>query len=316
MFSSVGLAWEEALQIASDRYSSSVPSWLVDEMKEFAVGANVPFNVVLAMNARTELFALGKSRRDWTSECTTVATSRFLAQNWDWKPEQESAIAVVDMAAVSNEKRRVVTLTEGGLLCKMGMNDAGLAVALNLIRSVDDCKKEGSGLPLHLLLRYLLAKCSNVQEALSLIRSVKVDASSCFTLMDASGNLEVVEICPSGVFVEGSRRRPDGLVAHTNHFVYAPHMQQAPLEPNSVSRLATAFKLLQESKPESVEALLQLLAFHCKEEGELASLCKHPGEHKGNICTLGVLIFDTTNKECHISSSRPCTGNEMIKIKF
>ena len=56
-----------------------------------------------------------------------------------------------------------VTLCEAGTLAKIGLNDAGLGVCLNLLRSSEDGGHDGT--PIHILLRQVLATCRSVDEA-------------------------------------------------------------------------------------------------------------------------------------------------------
>jgi isopenicillin-N N-acyltransferase-like protein len=293
--------WASIERVAVGRYLACVPRDLEDEMRQLASGSGVSFETVLALNCRTELLAYGEVQA--LSECTTVVSGGFLAQNWDWKSAQRNAIAIVDVDA----PRLVVTLTEGGLLCKMGMNDSGLSVALNLVRSVADGKSKEGGLALHLLLRLLLLRCNSTKEALELIRATKVDASSCFTILDRKGHLSVAEITPLGVFE--LENRADGLAAHTNHFIAAPQHQLKPkpsIWEDTVFRYDKALELLEKHRPNSVEAMRLLLSNH-PDEKSLHCLCKHydlPHE----VGTLAVLVFAPSTGSCYICPARPCTS--------
>ena len=68
----------------------------------------------------------------------------------------------------------MTTLTEFGVLAKIGVNDAGLGVMLNMLHhGADDQRPVGEpriGFPVHVLLRTLLEDCASVDEARDLVR--------------------------------------------------------------------------------------------------------------------------------------------------
>ena len=115
------------------------------ELQGSANGAGVDVRELLAVNARTELTS-GRH------ECSVIGAGDVLAQNWDWHPDlQESTVLWI----VRENGGWFATLTEAGMLAKIGMNDAGLGVCLNLLR----CSTDGGldGTPIHLLMRRTLA---------------------------------------------------------------------------------------------------------------------------------------------------------------
>ncbi len=69
-----------------------------------------------------------------TNECTSLATASsdtvWLAQNWDWCGTQREALCLVD--AKTGSGLRYFTVTEAGMLAKIGLNSAGFAVTLNI----------------------------------------------------------------------------------------------------------------------------------------------------------------------------------------
>ncbi len=301
-------SWEEACRVARERYMDSVtrhaPEQL-EEMRQLAEGAEVSLDTILCINARTELLAVGKARKmasKTMAECTTVARGHLLAQNWDWMAAQKESIVIVDLEA-SGGRARVVTLTEGGLLCKMGMNEYGLAVALNLIESTGDGRAGGSGVPVHLLLRRVLSQCRTTEEVIAMIRNTPLDASSCFTILDGSQMMRVVELSPLGVFVE---EPTDGCVAHSNHFTTGREAQLSVPAANSVLRCERAKRLVGQLDDSCDEKTLRrLLSDHSTDPlAPIDCLCKH---HPDGVTTLAVLVFDTRIRACHICPARPCT---------
>ena len=96
-----------------------------EELEAIARGANVDAHALMAVNARTEILA-----GHGPTECSVVGAGGLLAQNWDWHPESATVIQIVE-----HDEGWFVTLTEAGILAKIGLNDAGLGVCLNLLRT-------------------------------------------------------------------------------------------------------------------------------------------------------------------------------------
>jgi hypothetical protein len=114
----------------------------------------------------------------------------------------------------------VTTLTEFGVLAKIGVNDAGLGVMLNMLHHSADEQvgEQRIGFPVHVLLRTLLEDCTSVDEARDLVRSLSFSASSALTVVDRGGDAASFETFPEGV---GEVKPEAGLLVRTNHFVSA-----------------------------------------------------------------------------------------------
>ncbi len=201
----------------------SVAAWrphLAREIEGIAHGGGRRPEVIAALNGRTELVA--------GAECSTIArvstathplpvgTGPWLAQNWDWylnAPERCVAItAEVD-------GHRFLTFTEAGVLAKIGINDRGLALTLNILRHVKDAP-DPTGTPVHLLLREVLATCATTADVAALLATVRPAASSCFGVVTGAGEAAVFEVSPVGVARIDHDART-GLLGHANHFVDA-----------------------------------------------------------------------------------------------
>jgi isopenicillin-N N-acyltransferase like protein len=198
------------------------PRWpdLVEEIEGIAAGAGQDPLELLAINARTELLAPAPAPATECSVIGRVDDERVeLAQTWDWHPELAPARVVVTTAAPG--RPWFTTVTEAGILAKLGVSAGGLACALNFL----GCSADGGlgGVPIHVLLRLLLERCGSATDALELLLGAKVTGSSCITVAAAEPGgaaLFAVELSPGGaavVWPDG-----DGLLVHTNHFLVAP----------------------------------------------------------------------------------------------
>jgi isopenicillin-N N-acyltransferase-like protein len=221
---------------------------LVAEVEGIAAGADVPVDALLAMQARTELLA--------GAECSLIGRPGRVEQNWDWYPDVVPLVWVVDQG----DGRWFATLTEAGILGKIGLSSSGLCFGLNLLR----CSVDGGlrGAPVHVLLRTLLDRTNSFDAALALLSSASVTASSCITVGSAD-DVVAVELSPGGSCLV----RGDPLL-HTNHFLAGPPAgDDLEVTEDSVGRLDA----LERGEP---------LAAVCQSEPDsttLATLVMEPG---------------------------------------
>lgn len=134
-------------------------------------------------------------------ECTTAAAqpiatatgTTLLAQTWDWQGDQRAACILLHIHAPGEPT--ILTLTEAGMVAKIGINSAGVAVGLNLLRSQTDGREVG--MPVHILLRQML-QAPTFAAARALADRVVSGGSSCVTLASANGELVSLELTPAG----------------------------------------------------------------------------------------------------------------------
>jgi len=271
---------------------------LAAELEAFARGAGIEPELIAALNGRTELLAL--------AECTSVgrtesADGPWLAQNWDWYADAPERCLVWSAAV---EGARFATMTEAGILAKVGVSTRGIAVALNILYHASDGRGP-LGVPVHLVLRRLLGETASVEEAWLLLRDTPYSASSCITVVDAAGGGACFELSPAGVARVQAR---DSLLAHTNHFLdqalAAGEAEQPPAWlPGSRARLATA----ERAAPRELSDGLSLLGDHVT--GPQA-ICRHdepPGEPgRPLVDTVVSLAMRPAVPELRVAAGQPC----------
>jgi isopenicillin-N N-acyltransferase-like protein len=165
--------------------------------------------------------------------------------------------------------RKLATLTEAGMLAKIGLNDRGFGVCLNILRSVDD--GQAPGMPVHVLLRHLLS-CAGVDEGVALARSMRHGASSNILTADASGAAASLELSPREVAVIEPE---NGTLAHTNHYLDVAQGTHAA----TLSALATTEQRLARAKAYAAKAPLgreDVQALLCDESEGVESVCRSP----------------------------------------
>lgn len=226
---------------------------IVEELRGIAEGSGVPLDRVVALNARTEILALGNRAAHECSTLTSVIDGhRFGVQTWDWHIEFD---ALWHTHTVTGPGYRYAGLTEQGIVSKIGVNEAGLGLHFNILGHAED---RPEGVPMHVLSSVVLTECATISEALELIRSAPITSSSAFTMVDATGAVSV-EMSPAGVFpipeVAGSVQR-------TNHFQHETPLggQKTELyEPDSSERLELVRERLGSGLPADPEAMVRVL---------------------------------------------------------
>ncbi len=327
LFAFCGIDWREA-QRRGEGFSDAIGALsgqLLEEIEGIAEGSGRQANEILALNARTEILPptfpgdphpswreLDAGNRasgvpDW-GECTAIAVPRsasatgatLLAQNWDWLGAQRDALVV--LRTRNPGEASCLTLTEAGMLAKIGLNEHGFGVCLNILRSSADGTRPGT--PVHPLLRALLG-CRSVAEAIEMARTLGFGASSNVLCADASGDAANLEFSPAGLQV---LRGEGGVLCHTNHFL-APDGErgQTALAPSlsSVPRLTRARALVESRGRIGVAELQRIL----RDESEgLLSICRRPDSSlpaEARIESVASVVMELAAGQMHIAPDVP-----------
>jgi isopenicillin-N N-acyltransferase like protein len=294
-----GLGIDQVLRLG-EAALTRVSSWqqrLVEELEGVAEGAGVAPELIAALNARTEIAREGGcsllARLD-------AAGGPWLAQNWDWYVDSPERCVVWTADLQGGE--RLATMTEAGILAKLGMNSRGLAVGLNVLYH----RRDGGpmGVPVHLILRALLEHCTTVEDAETLIADSPTSGSSAVTVVDAAGGGAIFELSPSGVARIDPRL---GFLAHTNHFV-DPGLGDGEASELDLEGSRARLELLEARRPETLEEAQELLRDHgCTPE----SLCRHdtPSLFEGMppAGTIVSVASETAAGRFHVAAGHPCT---------
>lgn len=198
----------------------------IAELDAVAAGSTLPAWQIYTLNARTEILNAP------IPECTAVyfAETATLGQNWDWVAALEELAVLVTWEL--DNGRRILALTEPGMLGKIGFNDAGIGVCLNILFSAHEL----DGIPVHVLTRMLL-DCATLDEARALLLRSGLGKSSHLLVADANG------ACCSMEFAAGERfevAANNGVLLHTNHCIAPAALDKAARIPTTVERLEQA----------------------------------------------------------------------------
>src|SRR5262249_45271598 len=151
-FRAAGIS-EKASRTAGDGFRAETRNRfprIAEMLDATAEGAGVTLGDLYAVNARTELI-YGATPDDGCTVLGVLGTHTatghtLLAQNWDWHPDQRDAMVL--LSTTDEHGHRIVTLTEGGMLAKAGLNSAGLGSCVNMLTTDRDGVK-GQAVPYH-----------------------------------------------------------------------------------------------------------------------------------------------------------------------
>jgi isopenicillin-N N-acyltransferase-like protein len=281
----------------------------------------VDVDEIYALNGRTELIYSANPDAG-PSECTAIAVlgersatgHTLLAQNWDWHPDQRPYALLLD--TTDERGRRVLALTEAGMLAKAGLNDAGLGVCVNMLGTVRD-RRDG-GAPYHVLLRAALdaphlgaaikAVCATPRGA-----SINLLMGQAFTAEPtAPGEAIDLEVAPGDV---GFVHPVDGVITHANHFESALAADDTLkyIGGSSFFRAARARRLLGDGliDEDRIKAVLR------DHGGFPQSICRHDEADVADIDrteSLFSLVLDLDERRMSIAAGPPCGGTEYYRI--
>ncbi|MBD9372945.1 peptidase C45 [Rhizobium sp. ARZ01] len=204
------LAFRDSARVAAARALTEArfPRYW-QELHGLADGLELPFDDVFTWNCRGDVRAMSPDG------CTTIllpGEMPTVAHNEDGDPGLRPGSAI---ARIRSEGGCGFTafVYPGSIPCHtFALNDAGLAVAINNIRS----KASGDGLPRNVLGRAML-DCTSIAEATELLRQSPRAGGFHFSLLHA-GDPTVTSV----EFTHGSLsvRRIDRPTAHANHLIH------------------------------------------------------------------------------------------------
>jgi isopenicillin-N N-acyltransferase-like protein len=286
---------------------AAIDGWAPDlgrEIRGIAEGAALPAATVAAVNARTEILADG----DPPDECSTIVAlggpgrEPVATQNWDWFAGLEDGWLEWEFPRPGGG--RTVTLTEFGVVGKIGVNDRGVGCLFNFLRHRDDGGPVG--VPVHVMARRVLDEAASVADALAILGSARVSASTSVTVVGglrAGKTAIAVELHPGGpghVLPD-----PDGLLVRTNHFLSRPADlgDEGPRRsPNTLVRYEVLRRTLHGRGADLTEAeALAALSDHA------GGVCVHPrADRPDESRTLANVGIDFSTRRLRVRPGPPC----------
>ncbi|MEU7297244.1 C45 family peptidase [Streptomyces exfoliatus] len=278
---------------------------LVEEMEGVAEGAGVPFWTIAALNARTEILAEAGAPR--TGECSTLVHGGDArttgGQCWDWHDELADAW---HLQTVTGDVHGFAGITEHGILAKIGVNEAGVGVLFNILGHREDA---AGGVPVHLVARQVLGTAGSFDEAVGMLTSAPVSASTVLTVVTAD-RAASVELAPAGSAVVAPDGR--GRLVRTNHFL-TPALAAGELRGRRDPETYDRHRLLTErlrghTGPFGPDALVSLLAAHRDDGAEVCCHAPAEGVLGGRWATLATVAVDPAERRLMVHDGGPCTA--------
>lgn len=275
----------------------------LEEMRGIAAGADVPFEDIVMINARTEVVAKARAEKKKAAElepgdgCTGAlilptrsANGNLIhGQNWDWRAEcAETAIVL----RVRNDNGPdILTFVEAGGLARSGLNSAGVSITANYLESDRDFRQ--LGVPLSLIRRKVLEQ----QHFALAIKAVATTPKSC------SNNIMIGMAAGFGVDYECTTDEAfpiypgaDDLIVHANHWVSEVALGKLrdtgrASTPESAYRDWRVRRLLNEKTQLTREDLKRALF---DDFGSPYSVCRppRPGSHDNLSATVAMVVME------------------------
>lgn len=268
------------------------------ELVGVAMGAGLPLEDVMLVNARSELLA---NCMFGLSECTSVGVPSCLsdsgralgAQTWEWLPETESFVQVNHIRPSFGPD--VLTFAEAGQLAKIGINSDGLGLCLNFLSlPADELNSPDDRVPVHLLIRAVLSQ-PDVASALSLLQKTPSAGAVSLILVDAKAtHVTSVEVSPKRVTVVED---DVATLAHANDFEH-PCRAESLIRATRSRRAAELLAPLSKIGVDMLDRLV--LTHHAPDDGRI---CHHSG---GMTHTLAAFVLDPGKACMHVKRGPAC----------
>lgn len=182
-----------------------------------------------------------------------------------------------------------------------GINEQGLVVAMTFVKpKIEEIKP---GMNSVFMVRYLLEKCKNADEALSLLTNLPVASSCNIILTDKNGKMAVSECNPARINVRYPEKNKKGehFIVTVNHFTSEEMWRHDAGNRDlffSGERYRTAVKALQNiDYIEPVEHAKKILS------GKYGFMCQY--DNKLNFDTIWSSVFDITGGRIFRAEGNP-----------
>lgn len=310
-------AYRRVIEASSPPYAAA--------MEGIAEGSGQDLLDIVAVNVRYEMMYSEFAHRGMEKKslglaavggCTSFALlpeftangHLLIGQNWDWIPEVEGLV----VRATDQAGRTLLGFTEAGIAgAKIGLNDAGLGLAINGLVSNED-RWSSEGRPFHVRCWDVLA-ARTLGDAERTVTSSARTCSSNFLIAQAGAGVVDVEVAPGAECRLAPR---DGYLAHANHFldekalgIWQPLAEDRP---GTFTRYAFIKQRLGSwataGRKVRVEDLKAVLRDHTNTPN---SLCRHPNEAyepDDRYETVVSVIMDLDAQEMYIAPGTPCTA--------
>jgi isopenicillin-N N-acyltransferase like protein len=288
-----------------------------EEIAGIAEGAGLSVQQVASVNARTEILVAANPTGQ--TECSTVIAlppgrPPVAVQTWDWYDAMSEGWFI--WTVPHPDGRVVQTVTEFGMLAKIGVNDRGVGVMLNMLHHRNDADAvatEEIGHPVHLLSRAILDDAASAQDAVRIASAARTSASTSLTVVDDQGGAVSIELFPGG---PGLQEPTDGVLVRTNHFVSAAGRGGCLASTIGVSTELRRDHLVEtftEHPPRTAQDVVSAMTHHLEDGG----VCRHPLTDTDPVLwhrTLATVAIDSVARSLDVRADGPC-GHRLMPVE-
>jgi len=288
---------EQDLSDKATFFKNKIKEFNIDYVKEIdaiSEGSNVKPLWIYALNARSEILAFDEN------ECTSLFYKKtsILGQNWDWGKQLENLIVLLNITYDNGHK--ILMMTEPGIIGKIGLNNSGLGVCLNILRR----NKQLNGVPVHIVLRSILDSTS-LSEAKNNIKTSGFGKASNILLGCEDSSCLDIEFAGNENFELIS---DNDFLLHTNHYLVRKINPDIESYKCSLTRYNTASEIINNQQLQSIENIKNLLLDSSNKNYPI-----HRKYVKGNILddsgTVCTIIMDLKKKIIHLKKGNSPDSN-------
>lgn len=297
-----------AQRYADKLYNHKSAYW--ETMRGIAQGAQVSTDEIVTLNIRYEVLYYEFGVNEMVDGCTSFAIDPqvsqpghvFIGQNWDWIPNIKGALIHISEPGTPTH----LAFTEAGIAGgKIGLNDAGVGLAINGLTSMgDDWQRFHS--PFHARC-YDILRSPDFERATRVITDEPRSCSSNFLIAQPPDKIINIEAAPDNLNYLSCEQ---GAVVHANHFVDPDGTgivePDTDFRPNSWERHRQLERLMRRDHPFDLEDIKHRLRDH---DGYPNSVCRHPDlsdEDYDRYSTVTSIIMDLNAKVLYATSGPPC----------
>ncbi len=299
-----GLEWSDGLREARKYlpYGEEAFPDFVEELRGVAEGAGVPFLEAWTVNCYE---ALVHTEQSWGCTCVAVRDDLtagghvLIGHNEDWHSRDRDHVYLVQSRP--DDGVPFIGLTYGPLLVNVGMNAAGIGVAINSVFPAD----VRVGVPRVLCSRSILAAQTIGQAIRACMPPLRAGGYN-YLLADQNGEVYNVETAAAAHDILYGE---EGWAAHANHYLSSKmrKLETPGRYAGSHVRFNRARRLLKAQLGSvSVESLQGLLRDHVNYPD---AICSHedpaePPHERGQ--TVASLVMDLTDRTMWAALGPPC----------
>lgn len=310
----VKLPRPEVLRRAA-RYAEAIAEQSPDYhagMRGIAAGSGCAFDEIAALNVRYELFYDQYVAKPLPDGCTAFALlpeamaegHLLIGENWDWLVGVRGAV----LQTTETDGLQTLSFSEAGIFGgKIGLNSAGLGLAINGLTSAHDDWARLQ-MPFHVRC-YAILRSRDLAAAARIVTDDQRSCSANFLIAQTPDQVINIESAPERV---GNSGCSGGCLVHANHFVAPAEIgvveRNVETNPHSYRRHARLEELLRARRPLALADVQAALRDHT---GHPYSICFHPDpaeppeEHYESLVSA---IIDLHAQTLYLSDGPPCAN--------